>query len=156
MVGSCWDRYLSSSRNALIRRMSSMRNTRRTIFVITVCISLAYAQVFYCFEGGLISSVAPCSPKNSPCSVIDTTFLFLIQFITPSLFIFYFGINIFLNIRQLKRHRQITNSSVTQQPETQNHGQADRAILRILIIQVTLPELPAWPGAWQAPGGLPG
>jgi hypothetical protein len=121
MVGPCWDRYLSSSRNALIRRMSSMRNTRRTIFVITFSISIVYAQIFYCFEGGLTSAVAPCSPKNAPCSVIDTTLLFFIQFITPSLFIFYFVISILFSIRHLKHHSQITRLSVIQQTETRNN-----------------------------------
>jgi hypothetical protein len=44
------------------------------------------------------------------CSVIDTTLLFPIQFITPSSFIFYFGRNIFLNIRQSNRQVHITNT----------------------------------------------
>jgi hypothetical protein len=137
-VGSCWDRYLSSSRSAVVRRMSSMRNTRRTICVIILCISTAYAQVFYCFEGNLFLAAAPCSAKNTPCSIIDTTLLFLIQFITPLLLIFYFGISTLLNIRHLKRPNQIIYVSNTHQTGTRNNLSADRTIQRMVFIQVVL------------------
>ncbi|CAF1454182.1 unnamed protein product [Rotaria sp. Silwood1] len=137
-IGSCWDRYLSSSRNALTRRMSSLRNTRRTVLVITLCISFAYAQIFYCFEGGLTMAAAPCSAKNAPCSVIDTSLLFLIQFLTPPLMIFYFGINIYLNVHQLKHQRQILSISTTQTIQTRNNQRTDRILLRMVLIQVIL------------------
>ena len=137
MVGSCWDRYLSTSRNALTRHMSCVRNTRRTILVIVICISLVYGQVFYCFEGGRTSG-APCSAKNSPCSVIDTTVLFFIQFITPLLLIFYFGISIVSNVRHLKHQSRIATTSDTQHTKTRKTREADRIILRMLLIQVTL------------------
>ncbi|CAF1103477.1 unnamed protein product [Rotaria sordida] len=137
-IGSCWDRYLSSSRNALTRRMSSLRNTRRTVLIITFCISFAYAQIFYCFEGNLIMAAAPCSPKNTQCSIIDTTLLFVIQFSAPPLIIFYFGINIYLNIRQMKYQRQIPTISITKTTQTRSNQKTDRIILRMVFIQVTL------------------
>ncbi|CAF4442963.1 unnamed protein product [Rotaria sp. Silwood2] len=138
MIGSCWDRYLSSSRNALTRRMSSLRNTRRTVLLITFFISVAYAQIFYCFEGNLTMAAAPCSPKNTQCSFIDTSLLFFIQFLTPPLMIFYFGINIYLNVRQLKHQRQILNISISQTTQTRNNQRTDRILLRMVFIQVTL------------------
>ncbi|CAF3344360.1 unnamed protein product [Rotaria sp. Silwood2] len=136
VIGSCWDRYLATSRNSGIRRMSSIRGTRRTILIITFCISLAYAEIFYCFEGNMIMAAAPCSPKNALCSIIDSTLLFFIQFLTPSLLVFYFGINIYLNIRQLEHQRQIVSSFTSQTTQTKKKRRTDRILLRIVIIQV--------------------
>ena len=137
-IGSCWDRYLSSSRNTLTRSMSSVCNAHRTIIIITCCISLAYAQIFYCFEGGMTMAAAPCSAKNTPCTLIDTSLLFIIQFFTPPLFIGYFGIKIYLNIRQMKYKRPIPSISITQSTQIRNKERTDRIILRMVSIQVSL------------------
>ncbi|CAF1021574.1 unnamed protein product [Rotaria sordida] len=118
--------------------MSSLHNTRRTVLIITFCISFAYAQTFYCFEGNLMIAAAPCSPKNTPCSIIDTTLLFFIQFLAPPLIIFYFGINIYLNVRQLKYQRQKPTISTVKTTQTRNNKKTDQIILRIVFIQVTL------------------
>lgn len=135
IIGSCWDRYLLTSRNPWMRRMSSIHNTRRTILIITFFISLAYAQIFYCFEGNMTMAAAPCSPKNTSCTVIDTTLLFLIQFLAPPLMVFYLGINIHLNVRQL---RQIPNNSISQTTQQRKKQKIDRILLRMVIIQAVL------------------
>ncbi|CAF1140431.1 unnamed protein product [Adineta ricciae] len=129
-IGSCWDRFLSSSRKACVRQMSSHRNSRRTILAITFCISVAYAQIFYCFDGPLVMAAAPCSAKNTPCTTIDTILLFFIQFFAPPLLIFCLGIKIYQNV-----HQMATISS-HQQGHVLNKQKADRSILKMIVFQV--------------------
>jgi hypothetical protein len=138
MIGSCWDRYLSSSRNVQIRGRSSIRNSYRTIFIITLCISIVYAQVFYCFEGNLPMATAPCSAKNTSCSVTDTILLFFIQFMAPPVLISYFLIHIHSNLHQMKRQARLQTVATTQQTQVRRRKKrrTDRTILRIILVQV--------------------
>ena len=136
-VGSFWDRYLSSSRNALTRNMSSIRNARRTIWLITLFITIAYAQIFYCFEPTMTIGAAPCSAKNTQCSVVDTTLLFLVQFLTPPLLIFYFGRNIYSNVHQMRSQSQTRDTSSTHgvPKRARRTNRTDRMILRLVLVQ---------------------
>ncbi|CAF4073249.1 unnamed protein product [Rotaria sp. Silwood1] len=135
-IGSCWDRYLSSSRNALIRQMNSIRNTRQTILIIIFCVLLAYAQILYCYEANIFLAVAPCAAKTAACTIVDSTFLFVVQYVTPPLVISYFGICIFLNVRQSQHQTLIQNINNTQTVQTRNNQRAERIVLRMVIIQV--------------------
>ncbi|CAF1216904.1 unnamed protein product [Rotaria sp. Silwood1] len=83
-------------------------------------------------------AVAPCSAKNTLCSVIDTSLLFFIQFLAPPLIIFYCGINIYLNVRRLKHQRQLPSISITQTTQTRKNKRTDRILLRMVFIQVIL------------------
>jgi hypothetical protein len=136
-IGSFWDRYLSSSRNALKRHMSSVRNARRTIWMITLLVTAVYAQIFYCFEPTMTIGAAPCSVRNTQCSIVDTTLLFLVRFITPPLLIFYFGRSIYSNIHRIQNQTQTIDTSTTYgvQTRAQRTNKADRMILRLVLIQ---------------------
>lgn len=137
MVGSCWDRYLSSSRSAITRRMSSTRTSHRVIFAITLCVSIAYAQIFYCFEAGLTTLSAPCAAKNLSCSIIDTILAFLLQYMTPIVLTVFLLTGIYFNIRQVERPRQVQSSLSSHQPtEAGNKREGDRIILRLVSVQV--------------------
>ena len=136
-TASFWDRYLSSSRNALKRNLSSVRNARRTIWIITLSVTIIYAQVFYCFEPSITTGSAPCSARNTQCSIVDTTLLFLLQFVTPPLLILYFGRSIYSSVHRPKNLSQTRDVSTTQETtaQTRRNKKADRLILRLVLIQ---------------------
>jgi hypothetical protein len=136
-IGSFWDRYLSSSRDPLMRNMSSVRNARRTIWMITLCISVAYAQIFYCFEQSIAVGTAPCSARNTQCSIVDTTLIFVVQFIPSPLLIFFFGRSIYSNIQRIPTQAQTSDVSSSRgiQPRTKRNSKAERMIVRLVLVQ---------------------
>ena len=144
MVGCCADRFLSSSRNASVRRYSSMRTTGRIMLVVTIIIISAYSQVLYCYEANQFTKPAPCYMRNTVCNVVDIVYYFVFQSTGPPVLMLIFGIGTFIHIRQGRHAQQPPSHIVSENASaTVRVGQTktksnDRSILPLLFTQVTV------------------
>lgn len=94
------DRWCSSCSQCHRRQISSLRNAQHGAIIITICSSLFYCQVFYCYDANLINAPLQCYGKTVICRLItDLTYGFL-TVIFPILIMSIFGIMTIMNIRK--------------------------------------------------------
>lgn len=138
MVGSCYDRYLSSSIDATVRLRSNRRTTSRIIWIIIFVESIHYIQTLLCYDirNGKVS--VPCASKNTLCSIIEITTGFFFQFIAPLILLMYFGIRTFLNVKRRRRLHRLNNRSNACTTVSRVSIRNDQHILRVVFTQATI------------------
>ncbi|CAF1072146.1 unnamed protein product [Didymodactylos carnosus] len=147
------DRYFISCQNIQRRRLSSLKVAYYLIGILTVFSTLIYAEVFYCFEGNLLSppSPLPCYSKNYPCRLYNDLTFAIIFVLTPCLLMFIFGYLTILNIRKL--HRAVgpatRNHNNNNHKDTKNIKKSDRQLIQMLLVHVLLLTMLASPTAVQ-------
>ena len=136
------DRWLSSSLNVHLRRISSLRNAQRAMIIVTITSILAYSQVFYCYEANMINSPVKCSGKTPLCRLVFDIEMAFVSVIIPSLLMLTFGLLTIFNIRQshMRRIQPATQSTINSnnQNNSQLSKKTDRSLLMMLSIQVVL------------------
>ena len=145
MVACCFDRYFSSSPNAVMRSYSNMRVTGRIILIMTTIIPLLYSQTLYCFDANQVNKASSCFPQNDVCQVVDIIYYFLGHALGPPILMFISSVGTFIHIRQ---GRRITHEPTTRAVTTEalssittiraNARRDDRSILIMVTIQVTV------------------
>ncbi|CAF1202027.1 unnamed protein product [Adineta steineri] len=108
LVFAAFDRYLVSSRNANIRRMSNTKQGR--YWIIAVCIiSLSFwAESLYCFDANVIGTPLKCYAKSESCRIYNDLTQSFITTIIPSSIMFILGLFTINNIRQTRQVRPST------------------------------------------------
>ena len=97
------DRWLSSCYDVHRRQMSTLRNVRKGLVMISVFSCLLYAQMFYCYEANLISAPLRCYGKTIACRLVtDLTYAFAANII-PLMIMLGFGCLTIVNVRQAQR-----------------------------------------------------
>ncbi|CAF1201258.1 unnamed protein product [Adineta steineri] len=154
MLATC-DRWLSSSVHAHYRQMSTLKNAQRSIIAAIVLSSIAYVQLFYCYEANLTNSPLECYGRNAWCRLlIDLEFISIVVLI-PSMMMLIFGILTILNIRNvtLRQIQPVIKTGINQTVSANGHSpklkKSDRYLLLMLLIQVILLTLFSLPQAIQ-------
>ncbi|CAF0986681.1 unnamed protein product [Adineta steineri] len=154
MLATC-DRWLSSSAHAHYRQMSTLKNAQRNIIVVIFLSSIAYLQLFYCYEANLTNSPLECYGRNAWCRLlIDLEFISIVVLI-PSMMMLIFGILTILNIRKvtLRQIQPVIKTGINQTVSANGHSpklkKSDRYLLLMLLIQVILLTLFSLPQAIQ-------
>ncbi|CAF0945983.1 unnamed protein product [Adineta steineri] len=154
MLATC-DRWLSSSVHAHYRQMSTLKNAQRNIIVVIFLSSIAYVQLFYCYEANLTNSPLECYGRNAWCRLlIDLEFISIVVLI-PSMMMLIFGILTILNIRKvtLRQIQPVIKTGINQTVSANGHSpklkKSDRYLLLMLLIQVILLTLFSLPQAIQ-------
>ncbi|CAF3965292.1 unnamed protein product [Adineta steineri] len=152
VLATC-DRWLSSSVHAHYRQMSTLKNAQRNIIVVIFLSSIAYAQIFYCYEANLTNAPLQCNGKNTWCRLLINSEFVSITVLIPSMTMFIFGILTILNIRKvtLRPNQSGIKTGNVQIINNKEHPQrlkkSDRYLLLMLLIQVILLTLFSLPQA---------
>ncbi|CAF0986646.1 unnamed protein product [Adineta steineri] len=154
MLATC-DRWLSSSVHAHYRQMSTLKNAQRNIIVVIFLSSIAYVQLFYCYEANLTNSPLECYGRSAWCRLlIDLEFISIVVLL-PSMMMLIFGILTILNIRNvtLRQIQPVIKTGSNQTVSANGHSpklkKSDRYLLLMLLIQVILLTLFSLPQAIQ-------
>ncbi|CAF1201242.1 unnamed protein product [Adineta steineri] len=152
MLATC-DRWLSSSVHAHYRQMSTLKNAQRGIIAAIFLSSIAYAQIFYCYEANLTNAPLQCNGKNTWCRLLINSEFVSITVLIPSIMMFIFGILTILNIHKTtpRPHHPAIKIGNVQTINNNEHSQrlkkSDRYLLLMLFIQVILLTLFSLPQA---------
>ncbi|CAF3164286.1 unnamed protein product [Rotaria socialis] len=137
------DRWFSSSIDVNRRHMSKLENAQLGTLLVVILSSLAYTQIFYCYEANLTNAPLECYGRTIWCRLlIDFTFA-TIGVIIPSILMLSFGIMTILNIRVVAK-RRIQPASISIETQVTTNGQqprwkkSDRHLIVMLLVQVVL------------------
>ena len=150
-----YDRWLSSSIDVHRRQMSTLKNAQRGITAIIILSSVAYAQIFYCYEANLTNTPLKCYGKTTWCRLLIDSEFTSISIFLPSLLMFLFGFMTVSNIRQkaLRRIQPIRLTLISQAVAMNKRPlrlkRIDHYLLLMLFIQVVLITLFPLPQAIQ-------
>lgn len=151
-----FDRWLSSSVSATRRQMSTLKNAQRGILLIILLASLAYAQIFYCYEANLTNAPLKCYGRTIWCRLLIDSEFTSISILLPSILMFFFGFQTVLTIRQNSRRRiQPFTITVTVQvskigtQKARRSKKTDHYLFVMLCVQVVLLTLFSLPQAIQ-------
>ena len=150
------DRWLSSAINANRRRKSTLNNARYGLLIVIILSSLAYAQIFYCYEANLTNAPLKCYGRTTWCRLLIDSEFTALSILLPSSLMFIFGILTILNLQQaaLRRVQPVTmtiahlTGTGTQNGITRSKKR-DHYLLLMLCVQVILLTLFSLPQAMQ-------
>lgn len=151
-----FDRWLSSCINASRRQKSSLKNARHGVIIVILLSSLAYAQIFYCYEANLTNAPLRCYGRTTWCRLLIDSEFTALSILLPSSLMFVFGIMTIINLRQTAFRRvqpvTITAGQVTTAQTTGGASRSkkrDHYLLLMLCVQVILLTLFSLPQAIQ-------
>jgi hypothetical protein len=141
------DRWLSSSVAVNMRQLSSLKNARRSMFIIFIYTCLINAPILFCYEAGLTGVLRGCYGSTRACRLTtDLIYAFGTTLLPLSLMIV-FGLLTIRNVRHIQSRVRIVTGSVlsfeNRNVATKSHGQTqakktNRQLLKMLLVQVTL------------------
>ncbi|CAF1186309.1 unnamed protein product [Adineta steineri] len=130
------DRYLISSPDVVLRRLSNLKNTYFSILIVSIISFLFWSEVGYCFDANLIGTPQKCYAKSDACRIFNDLAQSFITTIIPSTIMFIGGL---LTIRNVRKSQQIGVLPIT----IVNHNTGitrrnERSLTVMLIAQVIL------------------
>lgn len=148
------DRWLSSSVDANRRRMSTLKNSRYGLLIVIILSSLAYSQIFYCYEANLTNAPLKCYGRTTWCRLLIDSEFTALSILLPSSLMFIFGILTIVYLRQAAFRRvQPVTMTIAHPTGTQNGStrskKRDHYLLLMLCVQVILLTLFSLPQAMQ-------
>jgi hypothetical protein len=134
IVLACIDRYLHSSSNGRIRRMSSLKSAKISIGIISIVVLILYCHMLVYYEITNVSNqFGSTTPQCNSQKGIYRTFLgfwhMVLSSLFPSLLMLLFG---FLTLKNVRQHRQI----VQRVDQNIASRRTDSQLLRMLTAQV--------------------
>lgn len=127
------DRWLVSSRKVYFRHLSSPKNVRRSIILLTFLSLILHSQIFHCYESNLLGTPLKCFNKDGLCRLMNDLMFAILTILCPVILIVIFGLMTISNIRQSRgRIVAVVNN---QQPGQRLH-RTDQYLFMTLLIQV--------------------
>jgi hypothetical protein len=128
------NRWLSSSRQAHLRQMDTLKNAQRCT-IILLCVSAGLnSPMFYCYDANLINSTLPCYLKSLECLYLGSIITAFPNILCPLIVIVLFGLLTVKNIRQF--HRQMRPMNTIELPNIGNQNRQQRKIDRQLLLML--------------------
>ncbi|CAF1201026.1 unnamed protein product [Adineta steineri] len=92
--------------------MGTLKNAQRSVIAAIVLSSIAYAQIFYCYEANLTNTSLQCYGRNAWCRLLIDTEFVSITVLIPSMMMLIFGLLTILSIHKviLRQIQPITKS----------------------------------------------
>jgi len=125
------DRWLVSSRDARLRRLSSIKNVFRSIFLIGIFSILIHLQIFSCHKANLKNTPLECFNKDMKCRLLNDLIFAFVTILIPLMVIVVFGWMTILNVRS-------TQSVMKAKSINKSSKRRDQDVFRMLLIQVIL------------------
>ena len=135
IVFACIDRYIHSSTNPNIRRISSLKTAKLTIGLTIVFIPILYIHMIIYYQiynvPNQLGNIVPgCYGQKGIYRTFKSIWFLTFYSLFPSLLMFIFGILTLINIRQQRRVAQTIGQI------NRNNSRTDNRLLRMLISQV--------------------
>ena len=86
------DRWLSSSVDQERRRISSLKNTYKSLIVITFVSIVLYTQILFCYQANMVNTPLKCYGKTESCRMVTDLSYALISIILPIVVMIIFGV----------------------------------------------------------------
>lgn len=159
---ACWlitmatiDRWLLSSKNVVLRQLSTLKNAQHSIIMVILIAILIYIEIFYCVDANQLNAPVKCTAISPVCQSVNDLFLIFLIVIIPSTLMFIFGLMTIANLRksQLRSVQPTTTiirsyiGSIDTQEKQCRSKKTDRNLLKMLCMQVVLLTLFALPQA---------
>ncbi|CAF1244003.1 unnamed protein product [Adineta steineri] len=137
------DRYLISSADIVVRRMSNLKNTNFLILIISISSFLFWLEVGYCFDANLIGTPQKCYAKSVPCRIFNDIAQSFITTIIPSTIMLIVGIFTIRNVQKSKKIGVLPITIVSQgNGITRRNEQSLTVMLIAQVILLTVFNLP--------------
>lgn len=129
------DRYCISCRNATRRNLSNLRYAYRTMVIILIGGSAAFAETFYCYVPNLRNSPLSCYGRDMPCRLYNEITSALLFVVIPSTLMLVFGYATVRNVRLL-----VMSIAPTARTDAtlRTIKRTDRQLIQMLIVQIVL------------------
>ncbi|UJR12139.1 hypothetical protein I4U23_016316 [Adineta vaga] len=138
------DRWLLSNPNANYRQMSTLKNAKRNMIIITILSIILFSHILYCYEPNLMDAPLKCYGVTVTCRLVtDISFTFGSTFI-PIVFMFIFGLMTIRNIRRSRMKVQArdlsmeTNQISTGERQRPSLSKSDYRLMMMLLAQILL------------------
>lgn len=162
LVLAAVDQWLSSSRNPHYRRMSSLKNSKKSSKLICFISLFLYLHMFHCYQANLMYTPLKCYDKTFTCRLVTDLFYGVITILLPILFTIIFGLLIIDNVRKIQlrlqpqsishndhHHSGLNNASGRIQRQAQLKKKVDRQLIFVLAVRILLLTTLTFPQAAQ-------
>ncbi|CAF2520284.1 unnamed protein product [Rotaria sp. Silwood2] len=142
LVFAAIDRWLSASIHNHRRNLSTLKNARRSIIIVTLFSLVLNGPLLYCYEANLIGTPAKCFGYSTECRLYTDLSFTIGIIVIPSLLMTLFGFLTINNIHQLKKCVNTRNSSITNPNMSinlhvqQQKKRTNRSLFKMLCVQV--------------------
>ncbi|CAF1186383.1 unnamed protein product [Adineta steineri] len=137
------DRYLISSPDVVLRRMSNLKNTNFLILIVSIISFLFWSEVGYCFDANLIGTPQKCYAKSDACRIFNDLAQSFITTIIPSTIMFIVGLCTIRNVRKSQQIGVLPITIVNQNTGiTRRNEQSLTIMLSAQVILLTIFTLP--------------
>ncbi|CAF1231718.1 unnamed protein product, partial [Adineta steineri] len=130
------DRYLISSPDIVLRRLSNLKNTYFLILIVSIISFLFWSEVGYCFDANLIGTPQKCYAKSDACRIFNDLAQSFITTIIPSTIMFVIGLFTIRNVRKSQQIGVLPIAIVNQTTRITRRNEQSLTIM--LIAQVIL------------------
>ena len=96
------DRWLLSSSRIHRWQSSTLKNTKCGLILVSVLSSLAYLQIFYCYESNLLYTPVKCYGKTALSRLVYDLEFTCLSVLLPSLIMFSFGLMTVFNLHHFR------------------------------------------------------
>ncbi|CAF3162478.1 unnamed protein product [Rotaria socialis] len=143
------DRWFTSCYQYQRRQMSSLKNSQRATWCITVLSILFYCQVLYCYEANIDAAPLRCYGRNVKCRLLTDITYASVTIFSPILIMSIFGFMTISNIRDtysvsvlekriFKRNTEKHKTLSMTIGQRERWRKIDRYLRRVLFIQIIL------------------
>ncbi|CAF2854861.1 unnamed protein product [Rotaria sp. Silwood2] len=135
------DRCLLSSANQQYRKMSSLKNSYRSIFIIILFSILLYVQLIYCYQANLTQTPLKCYGKTEICRMTTDFSYALITVVIPIIVMITFGLLTISNVQNSRRRVftiTATHFSNNSPNQSERWRKTDSYLLVMLLVQTVL------------------
>ncbi|UJR18175.1 hypothetical protein I4U23_005075 [Adineta vaga] len=138
------DRWLLSNPNVYYRQMSTLKNAKRNMIIITILSIILFSHILYCYEPNLMDAPLKCYGVTVTCRLVtDISFTFGSTFI-PIVFMLIFGLMTIRNIRRSRKKvlpRDLsmgTNQISVGERQRPSLSKSDYRLVMMLLVQILL------------------
>jgi hypothetical protein len=138
LVCATIDRFLVSSKELHLRRLSSIKQASRCIVGVCLGSLLFWSESLYCFDANLIDTPIKCYAKSAACRILNDLSQSFVTTIIPSCLMLAFGLGTISHIHQTQLvHPKMMHGGGTITPAIRSR-KTDNSLALMLFLQVIL------------------
>jgi hypothetical protein len=136
LVCATIDRYLVSSTQTNLRRLSNMKQAIYWIIFVSILSFIFWSEILYCFDANSVNTPIKCYAKSNTCRIFNDLSQALVTTIIPSVIMLMFGLATIANIHQSQLVNPVIISRSKSAPV--RNRKTDNSLTRMLFLQVIL------------------
>jgi hypothetical protein len=137
------DRWLLSCTDVHRRHLSTKKNAKRGIAIVTSLSIIIHCQCLYCYESNLLNTPVKCFSNGMACRLMNDVLFSVCAILIPLLVMTIFGLMTLNNVRHARNrihvgHVSTVNQSKGSNIRLQRSNKTDHRLLTMLFVQVIL------------------